>query len=265
MNTPLSVQANRREFLQGVGGLTLVIGSTGLITACSTEEAEQIAQSEGTDLTANIWVTIGTDDVVTIQYPGTEMGQGTSTSLPLVLADELDADWDKVNVETVTIHDERYGNPFFQNMLYTAGSLTVQAYFDRIRIAGAQARRLLVESAADHWGVPVAELETEPSVVVHPASERRLSYGELASFTAAPDTLPEIDIEQLKPFGQHRYLGSDIPRRDVPSQTDGSAEFGIAVQVPDMVYASVLRRGDGAEQEEQGRGHPPDGALEHGG
>ncbi len=241
MNTPLSVQANRREFLQGVGGLTLVIGSTGLITACSTEEAEQIAQSEGTDLTANIWVTIGTDDVVTIQYPGTEMGQGTSTSLPLVLADELDADWDKVNVETVTIHDERYGNPFFQNMLYTAGSLTVQAYFDRIRIAGAQARRLLVESAADRWGVPVAELETEPSVVVHPASERRLSYGEIASFTEAPETLPEIEIEELKPFGQHRYLGSDIPRRDVPSKTDGSAEFGIDVQVPGMVYASVLR------------------------
>ena len=66
MNTPLSVQANRREFLQGVGGLTLVIGSTGLITACSTEEAEQIAQSEGTDLTANIWVTIGSDESIEI-------------------------------------------------------------------------------------------------------------------------------------------------------------------------------------------------------
>ncbi len=233
--------SNRREFLQGMGGLTLVIGSTGLITACSTEDAEQIAQSEATDLTANIWVTIDTNDVVTIQYPGTEMGQGTSTALPLVLADELDADWDKVIVETVTVHDEAYGNPFFQNMLYTAGSLTVQAYFDRIRIAGAQARRLLVESAATRWGVPVAELETEPSVVVHPASGRRLSYGEIAGFTEVPETLPEIETDELKPFGQHRYLGSDIPRRDVPSKTDGSAEFGIDVQVPGMVYASVLR------------------------
>ena len=236
-----AIHSNRREFLQGVGGLTLVIGSTGLITACSTEEAEQIAQTEGTDLTANIWVTIGTDNIVTIQYPGTEMGQGTSTALPLVLADELDADWDKVNVETVAFHDEAYGNPFFQNMLYTAGSLTVQAYFDRIRIAGAQARRLLAESAAARWGVPVAELETEPSVVVHPASGQRLSYGEIASFTEVPETLPEIAEDELKAFSSHRYLGSDIPRRDVPSKTDGSAEFGIDVQVPGMVYASILR------------------------
>ncbi|MCZ6498630.1 MAG: molybdopterin-dependent oxidoreductase, partial [Gammaproteobacteria bacterium] len=89
-----AIGANRREFLQGVGGLTLVISSTGLITACSTDEAERLARSEGTDLTANIWVTIGTDDTVTIQYPATEMGQGTSTALPLILADELDADWD---------------------------------------------------------------------------------------------------------------------------------------------------------------------------
>ncbi len=78
-STP-AISANRREFLQGVGGLTLVISSTGLITACSTDEAERLAQSEGTDLTANIWVTIGTDDTVTIQYPATEMGQGSSTA-----------------------------------------------------------------------------------------------------------------------------------------------------------------------------------------
>jgi isoquinoline 1-oxidoreductase beta subunit len=232
---------SRREFLKGVGGLTVVISSTGLITACSTEDAEQIAQSPGTDLTANIWVTVGTDDIVTIQYPGTEMGQGTSTSLPLVLADELDADWDNVVVETVAFHDEAYGNPFFQNMLYTAGSLTVQAYFDRIRRAGAQTRRLLVESAAAHWGVPVSELQTEPSVVVHTASGQRLTYGEIAGFTEVPETLPEIADDELKAFGEHRYLGSDIPRRDMPAKTDGSAEFGIDVQVPGMVYASVLR------------------------
>jgi len=233
--------SNRREFLQGLSGLTIVIGSTGLITACSTAEAQQIARAGGTDLTANIWVTIGTNDIVTIQYPGTEMGQGTSTSLPLVLADELDADWDKVVVETVTFHDEAYGNPFFFNMLYTAGSLTVQAYFDRFRLAGAQTRRLLVESAATHWGVPLTELETEPSVVVHPASGQQLSYGEIANFTEVPETLPEIADEELKAYGAHRYLGSDIPRRDMPSKADGSAEFGIDVQVPNMVYASVLR------------------------
>jgi isoquinoline 1-oxidoreductase subunit beta len=238
----LRVEAtSRRQFLQGVGGLTLVVSSSGLITACGTEEAEQLAQAAGTDLTTSIWMTIGVDDIVTIQYAGTEMGQGTSTSLPLVLADELDADWDKVRVETVAVHDEAYGNPFFQNMLYTAGSLTVHAYFDRMRHAGAQARRLLVQSAADHWGVNIADLETEPSVVVHPTTDRRLTYGEIAAFTTVSGELPEVTDDELKPFGSHRYLGSDIPRRDVPSKTDGSAEFGIDVQVPGMVYASVLR------------------------
>jgi isoquinoline 1-oxidoreductase beta subunit len=240
MNKDLA-RSNRREFLQGVGGLTLVIGTSGVITACSTEESAPPMMGGGTDLDPNIWVTIGTDDRITIEYPGTEMGQGTSTALPLVLADELDADWDKVDVHTVTIHDEAYGNPFFQNMLYTAGSLTVQAYFERIRMAGAQARRLLVDSAAAYWDVPVDELETEPSVVVHAPSGRRLSYGEIASFTEVPEALPEIGEDELKAFGTHRYLGSDIPRRDVPSKTNGTAEFGIDVQVPGMVYASVLR------------------------
>ncbi len=233
--------ANRREFLQGVGGLTLVIGSSGLIAACAPDEAERVSASPSTQITPNIWVTLRADDTVTVQFPATEMGQGTSTSLPLVLADELDADWDKVIVETVSFHDEAYGNPFFQNMLYTAGSLTIQAYFEPMRRAGAQARKLLLQSAARLWDVPVGELETEPSVVVHPASGRRLSYGEIVANTELPETLPEVEDSELKPYGGHRYLGRDIPRRDMAAKSDGSAQFGIDVQVPGMVYASVLR------------------------
>ena len=155
---------NRREFLQGVSGLTLIIGSSGLITACSPEQAQEIAETRSTEITPNIWVTLASNDSITIQFPATEMGQGTSTSLPLILADELDADWNKVIVETVDFHDEAYGNPFFQNMLYTAGSLTIQAYFEPMRRAGAQARRLLMQSAAETWGVPITEVETEPSI-----------------------------------------------------------------------------------------------------
>ena len=236
-----ALSANRREFLQGVGGITLVIGSSGLIGACTPEQARQTAVTEPTGVTPNIWVTIGADDAVTIQFPATEMGQGSSTALPLILADELDADWEKVVVETVSVHDEAYGNPFFQNMLYTAGSLTVQAYFEPLRRAGAQARKLLMQSAATRWDVPVDELETEPSVVVHPPSGRRLSYGQIAAFTELPETMPEVDDTELKPYGGHRYLGTDVGRRDMLAKSDGSAEFGIDVQVPGMVYASVLR------------------------
>ncbi len=246
MSRPLDAHvdapANRREFLKGVGSLTLVIGSSGLMSACSREQAEQMrSAAQQTEIEPNIWVTIASDDTVTIQFPATEMGQGSSTTLPLILADELDADWNNVVVETVSVHDEAYGNPFFQNMLYTAGSLTVQAYFEPLRRAGAQARKLLVQSAADEWGVPAADLVTEPSVVVHPASGRRLSYGELVGRIPMPATLPEADDADLKPYGSHRYLGRDVPRRDVPAKSDGTAEFGIDVQVPGMVYASVLR------------------------
>ena len=232
---------NRREFLHGVGGLTLVIGSSGLVSACTADRQASTAATGSTEITPNIWVTLGADDTVTVQYPATEMGQGSSTALPLILADELDADWDKVRVETVSFHDEAYGNPFFQNMLYTAGSLTVQAYFEPLRRAGAQARKLLLQSAAAHWDVPVGELVTEPSVVVHAATQRRLSYGEIVAITELPETLPEVGDDELKPFGEHRYLGRDMPRRDMLDKSDGSAEFGIDAQVPGMVYASVLR------------------------
>jgi len=231
----------RREFLKGIGGLTLVIGSSGLVSACSREQAERMQAAANSEIEPNIWVTIASDDTVTIQFPATEMGQGSSTTLPLILADELDADWNNVVVETVSIHDEAYGNPFFQNMLYTAGSLTVQAYFDPLRRAGAQARKLLVQSAAEVWGVAVGDLDTEPSAVVHPASGRRLGYGEIVSQIEMPVMLPEVEDADLKPYGSHRYLGTDIPRRDVPAKSDGTAEYGIDVQVPGMVYASVLR------------------------
>lgn len=241
LENPVRFAADRREFLKGVGGLTLVIGSSGLISACSREQAEQMHAAQPGEIEPNIWVTIASDDTVTIQFPATEMGQGSSTTLPLILADELDADWSNVVVETVSVHDEAYGNPFFQNMLYTAGSLTVQAYFDPLRRAGAQARKLLMQSAADAWGVPVGDLVTEPSAVVHPASGRRFGYGELVARIDMPAALPEVDDADLKPFGAHRYLGTDIPRRDVPAKSNGTAEYGIDAQVPGMVYASVLR------------------------
>ena len=243
-NSTGALSANRREFLHGVGGLTLIVGSSGLIGACTSEQAPRAGQgtAAGTnEITPNIWVTLGADDSVTVQFPATEMGQGSSTALPLILADELDADWDKVVVETVSFHDEAYGNPFFQNMLYTAGSATVRAYFEPLRRAGAQARKLLLQSAAIRLDVPVSELVTEPSVVIHPPSGRRMTYGEVVALTELPETLPEVGDEELKPYGSHRYLGTDMPRRDMLAKSDGSAEFGIDVQVPGMVYASVLR------------------------
>ncbi len=126
------------------------------------------------------WVSIADDGTVSIMSAATEMGQGSMTSLPLILAEELDADWSKVKIVTAPPIEALYGNPGFQGMMYTAGSNAVTSYYTPLRIFGAQVRRVLLDNAARKWGVPVEELTTEPSVVVHAKSGRRMTYGEVA-------------------------------------------------------------------------------------
>lgn len=242
------VPTTRREFVRGMG-VTFAVGATGIIGACSMEPSGENAPApaggRNAEITPNAWVSISADDVITIQFGGTEMGQGTMTSLPLVLAEELDADWDRVQVETVTGHDPVYGNPAFGYygfpILYTAGSQTLRGYFNAMRQAGAQARRFLLDAAAVEWGVPVVELETEPSRVMHPASGRSMSYGQIAAIAEVPETLAEVDESEYKSADEYRYLGKDVARIDVPAKSDGTAKFGIDAQVPGMVYASILR------------------------
>ncbi len=247
--TASDLSTTRREFIQGVG-VSFAVGATGVIGACSMEPGGEAAAPSAVPgneaITPNAWVSIGADDVITIQFGGTEMGQGTMTSLPLVLAEELDADWDRVRVETVGAHDPVYGNPtafgyYGFPILYTAGSATLRGYFNAMRQAGAQTRRFLLDTAAAQWGVAAAELETAPSLVVHPATGRRMSYGQIAAFAEVPASLPEVAESEFKAFSEFRYLGTDVPRIDVPSKCDGSARYGIDAQVPGMVYASILR------------------------
>jgi isoquinoline 1-oxidoreductase subunit beta len=110
-----------------------------------------------------------------------------------------------------------------------------------MRIAGAQARRVLIDAVAAKWGVPAAELSTEPSVVVHQASSRRISYGEIAAFAKAPAELPKIEDNDLKPAANFRLIGKDVPRVEVPLKVTGAAKYAIDAQVPGMVYAAVLQ------------------------
>lgn len=163
------------------------------------------------------------------------------TSIPLVLAEEMDADWDNVRVETVNTHDPAYGNPVFSNMLYTSGSTAMMVYFDRMRQAGAQARKLLLDAAATEWNAPVSELTTEPGVVLHPATNRKLSYGDIAAFMKLPEQLPEVDSSDFKPKSAYRYLGRHVPRLDIVEKSTGKAVYGIDVQIPHMAYAAILR------------------------
>jgi len=188
----------------------------------------------------NAWVTIGEDDIVTIVPPAVEMGQGVRTALPLILAEDLDADWNKVRLAATPDNAALYGNPIFQNQLTTVGSLAVMGYYEKLRLAGAQARAVLLANAADAWKVPVSELSTEPGTVVHGKSGRRISYGDLAKTAKVPDPLPQIKPADLKPSSQFRLIGKDVPRVDAPSKVNGLAAYGIDTQLPDMLYAAIL-------------------------
>jgi isoquinoline 1-oxidoreductase subunit beta len=189
------------------------------------------------------WVRIAPDGVITIMAPAAEMGQGTMTALAVIFAEELDADWNKVAIEFSPADDAVYGSPlsFFFGMMITAASTAVIAYYKNMRLYGAQARRVLLDAAAAHLNVPVTELTTEPSVVLHTKSGRRLSYGEIASFATLPETLPVVSEKDLKDPSKFRLIGHDVPRVDIPSKTNGSATYSIDVRLPNMAYATVVR------------------------
>src|SRR5215469_14501025 len=190
-------------------------------------------------LASNAWVTIGEDGVITIVPPAVEMGQGVQTSLPLILAEDLDADWNKVRLAATPDDDKVYGNPAFSNQLTTVGSFAVTGYYEKLRLAGTQARAVLLANAAEAWGVPVAELITEPGMVVHTKSGRKIGYGDLAKTAKVPDPLPQVTPADLKPASQFRLIGKDVPRLDTAAKVNGTAKFGIDTQLPDMLYAAI--------------------------
>ena len=238
---------SRRGFVTGTAGLTFAFTLSGsLVGRVSGALAADAAK-------LNAWVTIGTDNTITILSPAAEMGQGVLTSLPLILAEELDADWSKVKTDFAPVNPKVYGNPheLFKGAQITAASVSVPGYYMPLRLAGAQARRVLLDNVARQWNVPVEELTTEPSVVVHATSGRRISYGEVAKFATVPDEPPKIADTDLKKPAQFRLIGRrEIGRVDVPSKVNGTARYGIDVHVPDMIYASVLEASlDGAKAE----------------
>jgi isoquinoline 1-oxidoreductase subunit beta len=231
----MNTQISRRNFLSGSAGLTFAFAVSPQLDVAG----EALAQ---TSFGPNVWMTIATDGTITIVSPAAEMGQGSFTALPAIVAEELDADWAKVRpILPPQWEEKKYGNPAYDGAFQTTASSSVKGYFKGLRLAGAQARRVLIDAAAARWNVPAAELTTEPSVVVHKASGRRLSYGEIAAFAKAPAELPKIEEKDLKSPSNFRLIGKDVPRVDVPSKVTGAAKYAIDVQIPDMVYAAVLQ------------------------
>ncbi|MBX9842355.1 MAG: molybdopterin-dependent oxidoreductase [Xanthobacteraceae bacterium] len=237
-----SPELSRRSVLAGlsagIGGLSfgLAIGADGLKLI---GEAQANAPASGQQY--NNWVRIAPNGTVTIISAGSEMGQGTSTTLPMIVAEEMDADWSKVAIE-MTWGDPKLHGYTFQNqqMMAIVGSRGTMLYFNDLRIAGAQVRKVLMQNAAERWGVDAASLKTEPGVVVNPANGQRLSYGEIASFAKIPSPLPAVDPKELKARKDWRLIGKGVPRRDTPSKANGTAIYGIDVKLPGMVYATSL-------------------------
>jgi isoquinoline 1-oxidoreductase beta subunit len=190
------------------------------------------AKAAGSVHTPNAWVHIADDNTVTLISYMSEMGQGVYTSLPMLIAEELGVDISKVKVATAP------ANPAYVNGLLgaqiTGGSTAIRDAWEKLRIGGAQVRTMLVQAAANKWGVDAASLKAENGVVS--GGGKSATYGELA---AAAATVPVPKDVKLKDPSQFKIVGKSIPRLDTPSKVNGTAEFGIDTKVPGMVYASI--------------------------
>lgn len=222
----------RRGFMVGAAGLTFGISAGNAFAAAMKTAAK--------DAVMNPWVTISTDGTISIMSPAAEMGQGSLTSLPLILAEELDADWSHVRVVPAPPINAVYKNPAY-GIMYTSGSNAVRAYWKPVRQFGAQVRKVLVANAAKRWDVDVSELTTAPSVVVHEKSGRRLGYGAIAGFAELPANAPAISDNELKPASRFRLIGRDVMRIDMPGKVNGTARYSIDVEPPGLLYGAVLR------------------------
>jgi isoquinoline 1-oxidoreductase beta subunit len=257
--TSASPILSRRQVMIGAAGLSFAVALGRLDDASAASPAGDM-----TGKPLSPWVSITSDGTISIMSPATEMGQGSTTSLPLIIAEELDADWSKVRIVPAPPIEALYGNPGFAGQMYTAGSNAVTSYYRPLRMFGAQVRRVLLDNAANRLGVPVAELTTEPSMVVHAKSGRKLSYGDIAATAEVPAKAPEVKPESLKKPSEFRLITKDVMRAELPSKVNGSAKYAIDVQVPGMIYGTVLRtpvEGGGPDKIDESRIKGIDGVI----
>jgi isoquinoline 1-oxidoreductase subunit beta len=192
------------------------------------------AAGETKKLPLAAWVRISHENKVTIVVSQAEMGQGIMSTLPAVLAEELGADWDQVQLEMSGV-DPAYRNPRI-NFQFTGNSESTMSFFELMRLIGASAREMLISAASDRWHVDASSCSAERSMIVHRESGRRFTFGELAE-AASRKPIPENP--RFKPQSEWKLLGKPLPRVDNPSKVDGSAIFGLDFKLPGMVYAAV--------------------------
>ncbi|MEJ2688455.1 MAG: xanthine dehydrogenase family protein molybdopterin-binding subunit [Deltaproteobacteria bacterium] len=224
----------RRQFLKITGaGLAIAVVTTpaGIRLLSAAELAE-----EGPSFRPSVWLEVRPDDTVIVTVNKSEMGQGVYTSLPMIVADELDADWQKVRMAVAPAGDA-YKDPIWGSQS-TGGSSSIRHMFDALSKAGAAARQMLVTAAAGRWQVPASECTYELGTVRHLKSGQSLTYGQL---TAEAAKLAVPQNPELKKETQYRYIGKGLARLDIHDKVSGKAKFGIDSTVPGMLYATIAR------------------------
>ncbi len=229
----MTIQMNRREFLRAGGalGASLVVGfnSAGVLAAT-------ISSSAAGAVEINAFVKVAADGTVTAIAKHFEMGQGTSTGLATLIAEEMDVAWERVTVEFAPSDNERYKNLLFGSQ-GTGGSTAIANSYLQYRQAGAAAREMLVRAAAQMWGIPATEISLEDGILK--AGNKSAGIGEVVVMAAKLEA-PENPL--LKDASKFKYIGNDkLPRNDSYGKTNGTARFAMDVKVPNMLYVTILR------------------------
>ena len=228
MNKPVT----RRHFLASAG-LTLAVASTPAGIRCF---AMGEADTSSEIFRPSAWFTITPDNQITVFVCKSEMGQGIHTALPILVAEELEADWSQVQIRQAPVTEE-YVDPV-QGSQMTYGSTSIRHLYEPLRQAAAAGREMLVQAAAQEWMVPSPECEASYSQVHHRSSGRTLSYGELC---LAASELPIPKEPTLKPKSEFKIMGRSVARLDIPAKVSGKAQFGVDTLAPEMLYGAVAR------------------------
>src|SRR5712672_3288148 len=231
------VDLSRRRFLTvsaAVGG-GLLIGFTTGPSIAAADAAQNVA---GPPFTPNAFVRIGSDGQVVMTMPYVEMGQGTYTSIPMLIAEELEVDLKQVRVEHAPPNEKRYGNPLLGGIQVTGNSNAVRASWQPLRQAGAIARTMLVSAAAKRWNVDPASCRAQSGQVLHAPTGRRFTYGELAADAARVPVPENVALKQPQDF---KVIGTPAKRLDTPAKVDGTAIYGIDVRPPGVKVATLAQ------------------------
>lgn len=229
---------SRRGFLKGMAGAGAFVLSVRLLPGdilaaeSGGSASDTLPPTSKAPLQPSVYLAIGTDGTAYIVAHRSEMGNGVRTSLPRIVADELDADWSRVKVVQAT-GDEKFGDQD------TDGSHSVVSFFVPLREAGATARLMLVRAAAKQWNVPESECSTESHTVVHKKSGKKLGYGVLAT-AASKQEVPKKEDLKLKPRSEWRYIGKDSAGYDLKAMCTGKAQYGQDTHMDGMLYACVM-------------------------